>query len=191
MNLSGLSLGSEKSLSSLQESVDGALKNAAGAQHADLIREAVRLFEWAPSEKEFAAHPASNKIAIQSAAFTDSPAGYLATAGSALFSFSEVVPMGDVLHALLNSEFRPQQGVRAFLQSGVQEALASMKLTPVSGEASPAPLDELLRPEKLKSADPAVLQASLRAMKRMFSSLSKVQNENMELKANLAQFLRC
>lgn len=193
MNLSGPFDVSKRSniISSAKESVARVIDS----HSEESIQAAIRSFEWAFSAKELSA--ISQQAVIQPAGFAESPANYLAgvaASGFPLSRFNEIVSTEDVQKILRGHAVHFQHGVKAFLQCGLREALGSMKIHEHPKEVQlsvPPPLNELLLPEKLKSADQPGLQASVQAIHQMFSTLKTMHEASTDLKANMLQFLRC
>ena len=186
--------------SGMQAVADGILK-VADSQQKDAIENAIKSFDWAASDGKRSDTPEwsafTGESVVQIAGFTDSPREYLTraseAAGQALSAFSDMAPMDQVLANLRNSGLNFQQGVSAFMGSGIVEALASLKLnTPPKGPlpAIPPPLDELLPPDKMKNADPAMLQASVRAVSQMFTTLKNMLNARADMNVNMLRFMR-
>jgi hypothetical protein len=162
------------------------------AQGEESFQSAVRSFNWAIADPEFKNAPWSETI-IHAPAFSDSPSNYLSMAGPSLSNFSEMVSMEDVLNEL-RKPLNYQSGVKAFLKSGIQEALAGIKLAPTQKPVAPTyaqSLNELFLPENLKSTDPIALQSSVHVIQKMFSTLRNMDQANHNIKVNMAQFLRC
>ncbi|MCI0606385.1 hypothetical protein L0156_25660 [bacterium] len=174
-------------IDSARESVEAAAKTATELAEKKAFRSAIESFEAISAS-------APQQASIQAAGFSESPLDYLAAAsvsGASLAGFSEIVSMADVLQTLKQRGFPFQNGVDAFLKSGIQEALAGFKISSANAASPsiPKPLNELLTPEKMRTPDP-LLPASLQIIKQMFSTLSATNQANLELKASMFQFIR-
>jgi hypothetical protein len=104
-----------------------------------------------------------------------------------------LVSSEQVLMGLRNQHLHYHDGVTSFLKTGIQEALASLKITitpnsPLDGFESN--LDELLSPTNLANPDRKKLQASLQVMNEMFSTLRKMQMDVSNLRLNMLHSVR-
>jgi len=184
-------------ISSARETVSGAISNAVRSHAGESIQDAIRSFEWATPHLSFIEPSGTHsQHSIQNPGFVDSPTeffGRCVASKSSTPASKTIVSMQDVLKNLRTHGFQFQRGVDLFLKCGIREALASMKGKTASQPATVIrlPLDELLSPEKLKTANPAELHASLETMNRMFSTLTGAQKTSLDIKANMMQFIRC
>ncbi len=99
----------------------------------------------------------------------------------------------DVLSNLHKQDLHLQSGIAAFLKSGIQEALASLKISVNSNISHPTiavALDELISPEKLKNPDRNKLQISSQIVSVMFSTLQKMQRDISDLDVGLLRSIR-
>jgi hypothetical protein len=176
------------------------VESAINSQATESVQKAAHSFDWVFSDRRSEVKEVSSNQhpgMIGPAAHALSPADYMSYASAKAHSFSklgEIVPMNDVLHHVRNKSFHYQEGIKGFLQSGIREALAGFKTVEGAADRSsliPSGLNELLAPDKLKTADPAALKESIKTVNKMFQALKNVQDSNASLKANMLQFVRC
>jgi hypothetical protein len=192
MKMGELKVNSDANLIS---SAKAAVSKAFEIQNEESRKTAGRSFDWTIAGKDFNNSQwfDPKETIIQDPAFSDSPSQYLSMAESTLSNFGEVVSMNEVMN-VFRGPFNYQLGVKAFLKSGIQEALAGIKLNPnesAAAETIPKPLNELFLPENLKSPDPVAMQMSVQVVQKMFSTLNSMDQANQAVKINMAQFLRC
>ena len=165
---------------------------AAKSQSAESIRRATDSFATVyPKAIEWSASLCD--VSIQDAGSFDSPMNYLATAQSLKSEFTGTFEIHQLLGQLKRQEFHFQNSVKAFLKSGIQEALSGLKIVPkpkISNLSIPVALDDLLTQEKLKKPDHAQLQESVRLIDNMYSTLKNMQNDNFNLQINMIRFAR-
>ena len=163
---------------------------AAKSQSAESIRRAIDSFATVyPNAIEWSA----SNVSIQDAGSFDSPMNYLTTAQSLKSEFIGTFEAHQLLVQLKRQEFHFQNSIKAFLKSGIQEALSGLKIVPkakISNLSIPVPLDDLLTQEKLKKPDHAQLQESVRLIDDMYSTLKNMQNHNFSLQINMIRFAR-
>lgn len=179
------------------QSIAAEIAKAADSQPVESIDRAIQSFAWATVQD--APTDASQwsaflgETTLPTAAFADSPSKYFINARTTGKDFAGVATWEQVLANLRNPGLRFQDGVTAFLKTGIQEAIASIKVN-ANSKMEPASmqisLDDLLSAEKMKNPNPAQLQSSLGAMKAMFATLQKMQSAVADLDANRMRFIR-
>lgn len=131
---------------------------------------------------------------VQAAGHADHPLKYFQEYGTRTEpNHNGIVSMAEVLSNLRKQELHFQQGVDAFLKSGIQEALASLKISPnpnIPRQPIPAALDDLISPEKLKNPDRTKLQSSLQIISEMFSTLKIMQRDISGLRVGMLRSIR-
>lgn len=162
------------------------------------IQRAIQSFSWAQERStttDSLKDPGKTSIAPEG--FVDSPNSYFAfanqRAADILSAPDGIVSLKEVASKLGSTDLRFAKGVESFLQSGIQEALAGLKIKIDPNFTSPGfpePLDELLKPEGLKNPDRTKLQASIRTVNEMFSTLGKMQNTVNDLRVGALRFVR-
>jgi hypothetical protein len=175
-------------LSSGLHSVETGIANASKSHNLDEIDHAIQSFSWADVHERPSISAESN---ICVAGFVDAPGSYFSNAGP----FS--ILCGDIsskeVAAKLTSTANFDQGVAEFLQSGIPEALAGLKLKnqpDLVPTSFPVPLDELLTSDKLRNPDQRKLQQSIRAVNEMFTTLRKMKNAVGDMKVNMLRVVR-
>lgn len=192
---------SRLAVASGKEVVTEGIAKAARSQGPESIDSAIRSFAWAYSKDQQSDAPewsaSDGPIAVQVAGFVDSPLNYLTyaskTAASVMTGFSELVPTDQLLTNLSRQGFHIQRAVSSFLESGIQEALASLKINPdpkVPDPLVPSALNDLISPENLKNLDANMLRASIRAVNKMCTTLKKMQQAGSEIQVNMLRFMR-
>ena len=188
-------------IASGKEAVEAGIVKATDSQAPESIDRAMKSFAWAFSKDQQSGTPewsaSVGPTVVQVAGFTDSPLNYLSyaskTASSLMLGFSEIASMNQVLVSLSSHRFHLQRAVSSFLASGIQEALASLKLNPdpkIPDPPIPAPLNDLISPEKLKNLDANMLRATIRAVNQMLSTLKTMQDAGTDLQVNMLRFMR-
>ncbi|MCI0412922.1 hypothetical protein L0222_09000 [bacterium] len=173
---------------SARESVEAAAQQAELLREKPSIGDAQRYLEEVVSD--FPDVP--QQAAIRTAAFSETPVGYLSAAGTSRSGFSEIVSMDDVHQILRNPGFDFQRGVQNFLQCGIREALGSIKVnagTTTAQSPLPLPLEQLITPQQPKLTDPE-LQRTLHVFNGMVSVLTKMENATNNLKSELIRHMR-
>lgn len=131
---------------------------------------------------------------VQAAGHADHPLKYFQEYGTRTeHDDNGIVSMAEVLSSLRKQELHFHQGVDAFLKSGIQEALASLKISPnpnIPRPLSPAALDNLISPERLKNPDRTKLQSSLQIINEMFSTLKRMQRDISDLRVGMLRSIR-
>src|SRR5262245_51905228 len=176
------------------QSVAAAIAKASEPQAAESLDQAIQSFAWASVHEKPTDVPDwaafVGQATIPEAGHSESPAAYLANAQNSVrdqTKFQSILPMDQVMSALRNPTLSYQKGVAEFLKTGIQEALASLKINVparMQQPLMPPPLDELLTQEKLKNPNPAALQPSLKVMNEMFATLKRMQSSSLDVEAN-------
>lgn len=188
-----------KSIPSGMENVADAIFEVASSSGSDSIDHAIQSFasQWsAAATPNWSSLPEGS--AVQPGGYIDSPQHYFKYAQeispAAFDHFSEIFPMEEVLAHLRNPGLDFRSGLASFMKSGIKEALGGLKITANPGAnpgSDPLPLNELLIPEKLKTLDPGVLQASMRVARDMFSVFDKLLGEGSNLDLRRLSQIRC
>ena len=136
-----------------------------------------------------------NENRVQDAAYAEDPLKYFTEINKTKRApdGNEFVSSDHVLSGLRNQHLQYHQGVAAFLKSGIQEALASLKInSSPNGQVDGLllNLNDLLSPTNLANPDRKKLQASLQVMNEMFSTLRKMQLDISNLRLNMLHSVR-
>lgn len=182
------------------QAVQEGITRTAEAHPIESIQRAIQSFSWAherSSSTTTDSRKDPGKTSIAPEGFVDSPSSYFAfanqRAADLLSAPDGIVSLKEVASKLGSTDLRFAKGVESFLQSGIQEALAGLKIKVDPNFTSPGlpeALDELLKPEGLKNPDRAKLQASIRAVNEMFSTLTKMQGTMNDLRVSALRFVR-
>ncbi len=184
----------EKSASVTLREVNDRIVEAANAQPVESIEQAIQSFGWVSIPDRYNAVDPQNEKTARLSGYVESPETYLNHASNKeASSMSEIVSMQEVLGNFKVPHFRFQQGVSSFLQCGIPEALASLKIpwnaTSVRPQV-PEPFSTLITPETLRNPDPKRFQGSIQAVTEMFTTLKKVVAANTDLQMNMLRFVR-
>ena len=179
------------------QAVASGISSAAKSQPKELIDHAIQSFK-SIQEKQLGTDELFRLLgekSAQAAGHADHPLKYFTNESRTRKNpnHNGIVSMNDVLSRLRNQSLHFHQGISSFLKSGVQESLASLKISINPGLTRPPipkPLDELISTEKLKNPDRAGLQASLQVMNEMFSTLKSLQSDVSDLRVNMMRSIR-
>ena len=178
-------------ISSSLESINTGILEAAQSQPLESIDQAIRSFDWVSGQdRQISTGPADTSTRP---GYVDDPAEYLSFAAEKGASLGEIVSMEQVIAGLRSGASQFRQGVNSFLQSGIQEALASMKLRLGGKHAAPEileSLNDLLSPDQIKTLDASRLKPSMDAVNDMYATLKKVQSASNDLQMNMMRMIR-
>jgi hypothetical protein len=182
---------SNRALPANIQAVTTSITKAAITQAKEAIDNAVQSFNSIQEKRpDFTVF---DEVSILDAAFAESPAKYFAQALTTTTPENEIVAMGDVFARLRQHDLHFQKGVASFLKSGIQEALAGLKI-PMDPNLVrpliPTALDELITPEKLRSPDKKKLQASVQVINEMFKTLRTFQGDVSDIQLKMLQNVR-
>lgn len=170
--------------------------NAASVQGKELLEVAIRSFRFIQEKQESADQLFTliNEATVPEPGFTEPPSKYFThlLQSKTAPSKTELVSADQVLAALRHQNFNYKNGVNSFLKSGIQEALASLKMPVSSNTPSsiPEPLNDLLSPQSLSKPDRNKILSSLHVMNTMFSTLKDLQTDVADLQKNLLRSIR-
>ncbi len=179
------------------QTVASGISSAAKSQPKELIDHAIQSFK-SIQEKQLGTDELFRLLgdtSAQAAGHVDHPLKYF-TYESGIRKHPDhnsIVSMNDVLSRLRNQSLHFHQGISSFLRSGVQESLASLKISSNPGLTHPpvpTSLDELISTEKLRNPDRDGLQVSLQIMNEMFSTLKSLQSDVTDLRVNMMRSIR-
>lgn len=182
-----------KVLSSNLKVVAEQISTIAIAQGKESIERAIQSFSFI--EQKQLQLEIFNENRVQDAAYAEDPLKYFTEINKTKKNLegNGLVSSEQLLSGLRNQHLQYHQGVAAFLKSGIQEALASLKINSspngaVDGLSSN--LNDLLSPMNLANPDRIKLQASLQVMNEMFSTLRKMQLDVSNLRLNMLHSVR-
>lgn len=184
-----------KVLSSSLKAVAEQISNTAIAQGKESIERAIQSFSFI--EQKQLQHEVAflNEKRVHDTAYAEDPMKYFTEFNKTKKNSEakELVPAEQVLLGLRNQHLHYHDGVTSFLKTGIQEALASLKINPAPNsplDGVALNLDELLSPTNLTNPDRKKLQASLQVMNEMFSTLRKMQMDVSKLRLNMLNSVR-
>lgn len=172
---------------------------AASAQAKESIDHAIQSFAWASIKEKRGSTDEwlalLGETTVQAAGHADDPLKYFTQLSSMTkpLNHNGIISMDEVISSLRKQDLHFQQGVASFLKSGIQEALASLKISSnpnIPLPVIPVALDELISPEKLRNPDRTKLQASLQVINEMFSTLKNMQSGITDLRVNMLRSIR-
>jgi hypothetical protein len=171
------------------------ISNTATTQGKESIERAIQSFSFIEQKQTEQLIALLNTSRVDDAAYAEDPLKYFTEINKRKknLATNEMVSTDQVLLSLRNQHLHFHQGVASFLKTGIQEALASLKISgsatnPVDGLASN--LDEVLSPAHLANPDRKKLQATLQVMNEMFSTLKKMQMDVSNLRLNMLHTVR-
>jgi hypothetical protein len=171
------------------------ISNTAAAQGKESIERAIQSFSFIEQKQPEQLIALLNTSRVHDSAFAEDPVKYFTEVNKRKTNpaANEMVPTDQVLLSLRNQHIHFHHGVASFLKTGIQEALASLKISGsansiVDGLASN--LDEILSPTSLANPDRKKLQATLQVMNEMFSTLKKIQMDVSNLRLNMLHTVR-
>lgn len=169
------------------------ISNTATTQGKESIQRAIQSFRFI--EQKQLQLEILNENRVQDAAYAEDPLKYFTEINKTKRNpdGNGLVLAEQLLSGLRNQHLHYHDGVAAFLKSGIQEALASLKINSspngsVVGLSSN--LNDLLSPMNLANPDRKKLQASLQVMNEMFSTLKKMQLDVSNLRLNMLHTVR-
>jgi hypothetical protein len=183
---------SNRALPSNIQGVATGIAKAAGHQAKEALDHAIQSFNAIREKQtEFAGF---DEASIQVAGHAEHPLKYFNHAyATKSLNDDGIVPMNDVFARLRQPNLHYQQGIASFLKSGIQEALAGLKINmdpSVARPVIPTPLDELITPEKLRNPDRKKLQSSVQVINEMFRTLKTVQGDVSDMRLKMLQNIR-
>ncbi|MCI0446674.1 hypothetical protein L0152_26165 [bacterium] len=184
-----------KVLSSNLKAVAEQISNTAIAQGKESIERAIQSFSFIEQKQLEDVIALLNENRVHDAAYAEDPLKYFTEINKAKKNpeGKQLVSAEQVILSLRNQHLHYHDGVTSFLKTGIQEALASLKInaspnSPPDGIA--LNLDELLSPTNLANPDRKKLQASLKVMNEMFLTLRKMQMDVSNLRLNMLHSVR-
>jgi hypothetical protein len=182
-----------KVLSSNLKAVAEQISNQAISQGRESIERAIQSFSFI--EQKHLQLEIFNENRVHDAAYAEDPLKYFTQVNKTKQNLegNGLVSSQQLLSGLRNQHLHYHDGVTAFLKTGIQEALASLKINPSSnGQVDDLSLNlnELLSPANMANPDRKKLQASLKVMNEMFSTLRKMQLDVSNLRLNMLHSIR-
>ena len=177
------------------QAVEEGIVQAALAQPAEAIEQALRSFEWISKRETYEASTSSlqGDQRVPQSGFVAPPADYLAASGNQQVA-GEIVAKDQLIAELRSQGTQFQQGLDSFLKVGIQESLASLKpnmaAKSVARTAVPEPLNDLLQPDQVKSLSPSRLKPSVDAVNGLYSTVKTVQAASTQLDMNRLRMIR-
>lgn len=182
-------------ISSNLRAISEQITNTAIAQGKESIERAIQSFSFVDQKQPDQLAALLNTSRVHDAGYAEDPLKYFTEINKKNTNpaTNEMVPSEQVLLGLRNQHLHFHDGISSFLKTGIQEALASLKISgpsnnPVDGLASN--LDDILSPVHLANPDRKKLQASLQVMNEMFSTLRKIQMDVSKLRLNMLHSVR-
>jgi hypothetical protein len=181
---------SNRAVPSNMQGVATGIAKAAVVQAKEALDNALQSFNSIKEKQaDFAGFDESS---IQVAGHAENPSKYFANAHSKT-NADGLVSMSDVFARLRQHDLQYHQGIASFLRSGIQEALAGLKIQ-IDPKAArppiPIPLDELITPEKLRNPDRKKLQTSVQVINEMFKTLRTIQGDVSHLQIKMLHNMR-
>jgi hypothetical protein len=170
--------------------------NAASVQGKESLEVAIRSFQFIQQKQDSADQLFAllSEATVPEPGFTEHPSKYFSHLLQSKTSSAgtEIVSSDQVYAAIRNPNFNYKHGLNSFLKSGIQEALASLKISVPSNVSAAAsePLNDLLSPQSLSKPDRNKLLSSLHVMNTMFSTLKNLQGDVSDLQKNLFRSIR-
>jgi hypothetical protein len=178
-----------KALPSNLQGVATGISKAAVVQAKEALDYAIQSFN-SIKEKQ-ADFTGFDEASIPVAGHVESPVKYFAQGGRT--NVDGLASTDDVVARLRLHNFQYQQGIASFLKSGIQEALAGLKIKTdptVVQPQIPIPLDELITPEKLRNPDRKTLQTSVHAVNEMFKALRNLHGDVSHMRLRILNSVR-
>jgi len=171
------------------------ISDTAVAQGKESIERAIQSFSFIEQKQLQHVIALLNENRVHETAFAEDPLKYFTEINKTkrISEGNELVSVDQVISALRNQHLHYHDGIASFLKTGIQEALASLKINPSSNitpDGIALTLDELLSPTSLANPDKTKLQASLQVMNEMFSTLRKMQLDVSNLRLNMLHSVR-
>ena len=171
------------------------ISNTAIAQGKESIQHAIQSFSFIERNQLEHVIALLNENRVQDAASAEDPLKYFTEFNKMKKNSEakELVSPEQLLSGLRNQHLHYHDGITSFLKTGIQEALASLKISSSTNAAADGlalNLDELLSPTNLANPDRKKLQASLQVMNEMFSTLKKMQRDVSNLRLNMLNSIR-
>jgi hypothetical protein len=182
-----------KILSSNLKAVAEQISSQAIDQRKESIERAIQSFSFV--EQKQLQLEILNENRVHDAAYAEDPLKYFTEINKTKKNLegNRLISSEQLLSGLRNQHLQYHDGVAAFLKTGIQEALASLKITPTPNsqvDDSASNLDELLSPANMANPDRKKLQASLKVMNEMFSTLKRMQLDVSNLRLNMLHSVR-